>query len=327
MQRLTQLERDMLAVGLRAGKSYRKIGKIMGRDHSVLVREARRNTGVLGYSSLRAAQYSLRRLHAKQRCKLDKDPLLREYVEHELAEGHSPEQIAGTLKEYPPRDLKGRTVSHESIYKFIYSGNGIHWYRYLRKKGWKRKTKQGRKQRVAKTKILERISIHVRPEYISDRSEYGHWEADTLGWSRKSKEGLSVHYERKSQLVSLARVMNPSAEETEEALRMTIESYPRELFKSITFDNGSENANHRKIRDEYNLKTYFCDPYKSWQKGGVENMNGLIREYFPKGTDFTKVTDADLREVERKLNTRPRKGLAYKTPLQVIHEHLMEVVH
>lgn len=327
MQRLTQLEQDMLAIGLRAGKSYREIGKIIGRDHSVLVREAQRNAGALGYSSLRAAQYAQRRLHAKQRCKLDKDPCLREYVERELAEGHSPEQVAGILKEYPPPELGGARISHESIYRFIYFGNGIHWYKYLRKKGCKRKAKQGRTQQSAKTGIFEKISIHLRPEHISDRSEFGHWEADLLGWSKKSKEGLSVHYERKARLVSLARVANPSADETEEALRLTIESYPRELFKSITFDNGSENANHGRIRDEYNLKTYFCDPYKSWQKGGVENMNGLLREYFPKGTDFTTVSDARLREVEDLLNNRPRKTLGYKTPNQVIHEHLMEVVH
>lgn len=248
-------------------------------------------------------------------------------MEAQLADGHSPEQIAGTLKEDPPADMEGKKISHESIYDYIYNGNGTHWYRYLRKKQWKRKKKQGRKKRSEKITIKQRISIHMRPEEINNRSTFGHWEADTVEFGRQQKEGLSVHYERKSQYVSLGRLANKSAEETEQALRMTIESHDSSLFNSITFDNGTETARHYKLREDYGIQTYHCDPYKSWQKGGVENMNGLLREYFPKRMDFSTVTDSYLREVERKLNTRPRKSLGYKTPLQIIQSYLTEVVH
>ena len=133
-----------------------------------------------------------------------------------------------------------------------------------------------------------------------------------------------MQYERKAQLLRINKVGNKTEEETEEAIRKSIDSLPENLFKSITFDNGKESATHTKLRKDYNLKTYHCDPYASWQKGGVENINGLIRQYLPKHTSFSKLIDSDVYIIQEKLNNRPRKSLNYLTPNQVIAQVINE---
>ncbi len=223
--------------------------------------------------------------------------------------------IAGNLKESGHK----QTISHESIYHYIYNKDGRYegLYKYLRQGKTKRQKKHTRKS--GKLRIPERKSIHQRPEVVGARIRYGDWESDSVIFS-KQKNILSVQSERKSKLIRIHKVINKTAEETKYALIRSIESLPGELFKTITFDNGTEGAKHMEIQKEYGITTYFCDPFASWQKGGVENANKLIRHYLPRSTDLDKLTDRDIYEIQEKLNNRPRKCLGYKTPNEVMQK-------
>jgi len=198
-------------------------------------------------------------------------------------------------------------------------------YQYLVKKHKKRIRKFSRKPRNS-LKILYTTPIKYRPKEINERLEFGHWESDSIV-SRKSRAALSVQEERLSRLVRITKIDDMSAEETEEAIKLQIEVLSPTYFKSITFDNGTEGAYHWKLRMEYNLDTYQCDRYCSWQKGGVENSNGLIRRYLPKGTDFSLITKRQIYDIREVLNNRPRKVLGYKTSSEVWKELTGRVVH
>lgn len=314
---LTFYERQRLEYWLRTKLSLRKIEKVMRRSHSILSREIRRNgTDRKKYRADTAQRLHEKRKHGKHRGKLDKYPELKEYVTGKLKEEWSPDVIAGKLKQVA---IKGKTISHESIYHYIYdrSNKEKKLYQYLCVGRSKRQKHRNRKKR--KLRIPERISIHKRPKYINERKRYGDWETDMVIFSRQ-KTALSVQSERKSKLIRIHKVQNKTAEETNNALIRTAESMPQELFLSLTFDNGGEGAKHAEIKAEYGIETYFCDPYASWQKGGVENANKLIRRYLPKNTDLSKLTDRDIYDIQEKLNNRPRKSLNYQTPNEVINK-------
>lgn len=318
MQHITYYERQIIEVELRKGKSKRAIARHLGRDHRVVAREIYRNSGeVLPYTAVSARRIATRHEQERTKKKLERDEDLKNHVVSELRNQVSPEQIAGTLAKYPPAHLNGKTICHETIYQYIYAGEGRYEYLYpnLRKGRPKRRKQRARKPR--KITILERISIHQRPREVTLKKRFGHWESDTVV-CKKQRQAVSVQYERKSQLVRLHKVADRSSQATETALRNTIASLPQTLFRSMTFDNGGEGACHTKIRDEYGIHTYFCDAYASWQKGGVENINGLIRQYIPKNTDLQQMTDEEMYAIQEKLNNRPRKNLNYLTPNQVI---------
>jgi IS30 family transposase len=321
---LKYYDRQKLEYWLRTRQSLRRIAKIMCRDVSVISREIQRNSsGRKKYRADVAQKKVEKRKHEKHAGKLDKHPELQEYVEERLLEDLSPEQIAGELKEYPPAQLKGLCISHESIYYWIYEKaekyKQLHKHlRTHRKKRYKHGTRKSKK-----VTIPSRISIHERPEGVAEKLHFGHWESDTVEFTRGRKNPyLSVQYERKSQLVRIHKLQNKSAEETMNALIKTAESVPQYLFKTVTFDNGTEGVKHTELRDMYGIETYFCDAYCSWQKGGVENMNKLIRQYLPRNTDMHKITDQDIFDIQERLNNRPRKGLNYQTPNQVINKVL-----
>jgi IS30 family transposase len=313
-------DRQKLEYWLRTKQSIRAIAEIMGRDHSVIVRELKRNSarGRVGYQADVAQRVSEQRIHKQHRGKLDRYPSLKEYVVNGLKNEWSPDVIAGKLK------LGGgeETISRESIYHYIYHRNGRYegLYKYLRQGKSKRQKRYSRK--TCKLRIFERVSIHQRPEYINERKRYGDWESDSVLFS-KQKTALSVQSERKSKLIRIHKVNNKTAEETANAIVKTIESLPNELFQTITFDNGMENAKHAEVKKEYGVKTYFCDPFASWQKGGVENANKLIRHYLPRKTDLSQLTDRDIYNIQEKLNNRPRRCLNYLTPNEIINK----VVH
>lgn len=318
MQHITLYERQVIEVGLRKKKKLRAIARGLGRDHRVIAREVERNTGdYLPYTAASAHRIADRRERERTTKKLEKDSSLRSYVVGELRQDHSPEQIAGRLKQKPPSELVGKKLCHETIYQYIYEGEGRFEYLYPHlRKGRPRRRKQ-RARKPHKNKIPERISIHERPVEVIKKTRYGHWESDTMVCTKQT-EALSTQYERKAQLLRLHKVANRSANETEYALRDTIASLPQDLFKTMTFDNGSEGVCHVNIRNDYGLETYFCDAYASWQKGGVENMNGLIRQYIPKNANLRKMTDEELYAIQEKLNNRPRKNLNYLTPNEVM---------
>lgn len=313
-------ERQKLEYWLRTKQSLRAIAKIMRRDHSVLVRELKRNGDGdrKKYRADTAQRLCEKRRYKRHKGKLDKYPELKEYVINGLKKEWSPDVIAGKLKE----EAAEQTISHESIYHYIYHKDGRYegLYQYLRQ--GKQKRQKQRQRKTYKLPIPERISIHLRPEYIGERKRYGDWESDSVIFS-KQKTVLSVQIERKSKLIRMHKVANKSAEETANALTKTAESVPIDLFKTITFDNGTENVKHTDIKREYGVETYFCDPFASWQKGGVENANKLIRHYLPRNTDLSKLTDRDIYEIQEKLNNRPRKCLNYISPNEVINR----VVH
>jgi len=317
---LTFYDRQRLEYWLRTNQSMRAIARILKRDHSVLVREVKRN-GCGDRKKYRAdvAQREFeRRKHKQHRGKLDKYPELKQCVIEGLKKEWSPDVIAGKLK----LDGKKETISHESIYHYIYNKEGKYegWHKYLRRGKNKRQKRYERK--TGKFSITERISINKRPEVVGERKRYGDWESDSVLFS-KQKVILSVQSERKSKLIRMHKAVNKSAEETKYALVKTIESLPGELFQTMTFDNGGEGAKHMEIKQDYGVDTYFCDPYCSWQKGGVENANKLIRNYLPRKTDMSKLTDRDIYDIQEKLNNRPRKCLGYQTPNEVINK----VVH
>jgi len=317
MQILTFYERQKIEYYLRLKFSKRTIAGKLKRDHSVIVREVSRNTADgQRYLALAAQERADRRAKKTNKSKLDKDEILKQYVAARLKNGWSPEQIAGRLKNHPSKTMKGKYINHESIYQYIYQPDGKHRYlfNYLRRAQKRRRKKGARKPQ--KNTIIERTSIDLRPTEINDRARYGHWESDTMIFS-KQHSALNVQYERKSHLLALSKLADKTAEETETAIARNIESLPEHFMRSATFDNGTENARHYRLKRKFGIETYFCHPYASWQKGGVENANGLIRQYLPRKTNLATIMDSEIKAIQESLNNRPRKSLDYLTPNEI----------
>lgn len=313
-------ERQKIELRVRAKVPIRRIARLLDRNHSMIVRELKRNRRPDGrYCADYAQKLAQKKSRITNKKKIETNAPLEEYIIAQLKEDWSPEEIAGRLKTNPPVHLQGTSVSYETIYQWIYTGEGRwkHLYQYLRKAHPKRYRRKGRKPQ--KTLIPGRISIHQRPAIITDRKRVGDWESDTVQFS-KQREGLSVQYERASMLSRIHKVQNKAAQETETAIRLSIESLPEYLWKSITWDNGGEGAGHVNLKRDYDLQTYFCDAYASWQKGGVENLNGLIRQYLPRSTNISMITDEQVETIQERLNNRPRKKLNFKTPNEIITE-------
>jgi len=328
-QEITFFERQRIEHYIRGKISLRQIGEYLARDHSVIVREVKRNKDKNGIyrADFAQAKANLRKRRKKKR-KLDIDEDLKLYTIEQLQNGLSPEQIAGKLKNRLEPKLIDRCVSHETIYQFIYVGQGrfLGLYQYLRRKHKKRQRRYSRKYRQ-KQPISHITPICFRSNEANLKQEIGHWESDTTICENKGS-ALSVQYERKTQLAKLTKVPDKGAEATEGALRELAETMPQGFVKSITFDRGGEGANHWKLRLDYGIDTFHCDPYKSYQKGGVENLNGLIRQYLSKGTNLNNITHLQIYEIQEKLNNRPRKALNYKTPNEVYQEIIEgRVVH
>jgi transposase, IS30 family len=316
---LTLYEREKIETWLRMKKEKSWIAGKLNRDYSIIKREIKRNSGeCLPYVAAVADRLAGKRARKTNIRKLDKPKNieLKKFVEEKLEEDYSPEQITGILKEYPRENIP-ETISHESIYDYVYhhAEKQKELYKHLRTGRKKRQRKFSRKKQ--KNTIKNRVSIHLRPGEISEKKEYGHWENDLMEFGRVQKEVLSVKYERKAMLCRLHKLKSKKAEENENSILETIESFPLYWFQSVTRDNGKENANHEKTLDDFGVPTYFCDPYASWQKGGIENLNKLIRQYLPKKCDFAKISDRDIFEIQEKLNNRPRKSNNFLTPNEV----------
>ena len=321
---LTKPERILIAQWINEGRSNKWIAGELGRDISTIGRELRRNSLGFVYEPLHAHGKAMRRrLNAYKA----KHPLKNEkvfaYVIDHLRSGWSPEQISGRLREVDHPDDTTMTICHETIYRFIYGvkqKDKMYW-EYLRRKQKKRKKKSGRS--VHRHKIPDRVSIHERPSVIDDRSEFGHWEGDTVvGCGRN--HGIHTEYERVSSLIRFEKMNDLTSYSSYLAQVKIFRSLPAKARRSITLDNGHEHVRHRQVKENIGIDTYFADPYSSWQRGGNENANLWIRYYFPKGTDFRTIPEEDLRDVEYELNTRPRKRLNYKTPLEVFTSYLVQ---
>lgn len=326
MSNLKLCEREKIEFYLRCKQGVREIARLIRRDHSVVSREIQRNGGISGYDAKRAQAAADKRVGHNRKRKMEKYPELKTYVVNRLKKDWSPEQITGRLKKDAPPAIHGKRISHESIYQYIYEGEGRFEYLYPHLRRGKRKRQKRYARKAKKTMIPLRTSIHDRPKVVDQRKRYGDWESDTMV-CRKQREAVSVQTERKSKLVRITKLANKSAEETTHAIIATAESVSKAWRRSMTFDNGGEGARHMMLKERFRMKTYFCDPYASWQKGGVENMNGLIRQYIPKNADLSSYTPEDVHAIQERLNDRPRKSLNYRTPNEISHTYGGQVVH
>lgn len=317
MKRLTQYEREQIACWNSQGVSTREIARRLNRNHTVVSRELKRNTPQLHeYDAVKAQYYTARRAKKTNCRKLEQHEQLANWVRAQLAEKWSPEQIAGRLKHHPPPQLVGLTVSHEAIYQWIYrraKDGGEPWlYHHLRRKHWERRKRYGRKRRV-KVQIKDLVPVKGRPT----TEGFGHLEIDAVV-GKRHKSALSVHYDRVTSWVKIHPLTSLKAEETLATLESTLADLPPNTVQTLTFDRGSETALHYRLRQPYQLMTFHCDPYSPHQKGGVEQVNGLIRQFFPKGTDFNQISPDTVMQVEDLLNNRPRKKLNYLTPKEAV---------
>jgi IS30 family transposase len=258
-------------------------------------------------------------------CKLIKHPSLLKLVIRKLKRRWSPQQIAGFLKRTFPKN-KSMQVSHESIYKYIYSvARGElkkELISYLRYSKSKRKTNVG--SRKSSIRIKDRISIDYRPEEVDDRTVPGHWESDLIiGKDRKTAIGTIV--ERTTRFAILVPLKNRTAEEVRKAFARELKKLPKELTKTMTHDNGLEMAQHKLFTKQTNIQVYFCHPYSSWERATNENTNGLIRDFWPKGTDFDQLTRYQIKKVQKLLNERPRKVLNWFSPAEVFLDLINKV--
>lgn len=317
-RKLTKADRILIAQWKNDGLTCRKIARLLGRNVSTISREIQGNSfkGEI-YEPLHAQYKSDVKKNKAWKAKDSlKNPWLYSHVMDRLKCGWSPEQISGRLKqEY--KNYPDRQIGIETIYRFIYKdiNKRLKLWEYLRRKQVKRRKKGGRKaQRV---RIPDRISIHQRPKEVEERIVPGHWEGDSIV-GKGHKSGLHTEYERVTSLIRFEKLDRINSDQTLKSMKRIFGLLPRHLKKSITLDNGSEMVKHNQI----GIPTYFADPYSSWQRGGNENANMWIRYYFPKGTDFSKVTNQELKEVEWELNNRPRKRLGFKTPMEVMSKYL-----
>jgi len=307
-------ERETIGLMLARGKSLREIGKVIGRSHTTVSREIEINAPPIrkGYYRAHKAQKRavVRNIESHKRPRL-KSRQTREYVAGRLRLGWSPEQIAGRLK-------VGRSplsISHEAIYQYVYAENTdlIKYLARSHRQRWPR----GHSHKHRKAHIPERTPITERPPEVEMRKSAGHWEGDTVV-SKKSLAALQVLVERKTRIIRLTKMRRKTSAIMSRWIIRRLRPLPERLRMTLTYDNGPENADHLTINRTLGMRSYFCAPYHSWEKGTVENSIGLIRRYFPKKTDFAAISPAQVMTVEDALNNRPRKCLHYSTPSEAL---------
>lgn len=315
-KQLNQKEREIIDVLKRKGESCAAIGKKLNRNKSTIARELKRNSSseYHCYLTHQANQRANKRKHKAVCRQRLKNPRLRAYVLAKLKEDWSPEQIAGRIR-IDHSDLK---VSHEAIYQYIYAKETSNREQLIAslKRAHRMRRHKGLYRKQKKTKIPNRISIDQRPLHVQTRKQFGHWETDSL-ISRKSKAALNSLIERKSRLLCLTKLNQKTANNTAMAIIRHLKDLPTKARRTLTLDNGTENAAHEFITHKTDIQCYFAHPYHSWERGTNENTNGLIRYYLPKGTDFSTISKQSLQFIETRLNNRPRKCLKFKTPNEV----------
>jgi IS30 family transposase len=314
---LTLAEREEISRGLVAGHSLRSIAKSLGRAPSTVSRELKRNGGRGCYRASQADQTAWDRAHRPKPCKLVINRALARIVAKQLRRCWSPEQIAGWLKCAYPND-ESNQVSHETIYRslFIQARGALkkELLQHLRSRRGMRRSRYKHPGDTGQGQITNTVSIRERPASVEDRAVPGHWEGDLIIGTNNSQ--IATLVERHTRYVMLAKVSGKDTETVINALIKQAHKLPRELYKSLTWDRGKEMADHQRFTLATDIKVYFCDPQSPWQRGSNENTNGLLRQYFPKGTDLSVHSQAKLNAVARQLNERPRKTLGFQTPAE-----------
>jgi len=321
MERLTYEDRKLIERLLKKKLSKRGIGRALNRVHSVVIYEIKNHCSpFLDYNADRAQGiYERKQLKKGNISKLLTNNELREYVLEHLEIGWSPELISGRLRDVEEeRELATGYVCHETIYNYLYSEEmrSKRLWKYLRRHKSKRYKQGSRKSRKGGV-IKEMTSISQRPKEVDGRNDVGHWESDSVQFS-KQKGILSVQVERKTRQVRISKCINKTAIETKKAVIDKLCGEDAEYLKTITFDRGTEGALHKEISKELDLKIYFCHAYCSWEKGAVENRNMFIREYLPLNTQISEVSDERIQEIEDILNNRPMKCLGFRSPNEMV---------
>lgn len=304
-KQLTREQRYQIYAMKKAGLKQSAMAAVIGVDKSTLSRELKRNCGQRGYRAKQANEMAAARQHHSSRISAETWAL----VESKLEEQLSPEQVSGWLVRE-----KESTVSHERIYQYLYEnkrlGGDLHLHLRCQKKRRKRYGSNDRRGQLP-----NRVCIEKRPAIVDRKKRIGDWEADTI-IGKNGQQAIVSLTERKSKLTLLRKVDRKTAEAVQVAITDLMGTMTEKVH-TVTSDNGREFANHQEIAKELGAKFYFAHPYRSWERGLNENTNGLVRQYFPKKFDFSKITDDDVQFVQDRLNDRPRKTLGYASPNEV----------
>lgn len=315
---LSLVEREQLFGLIKEGIALREIGRRLKRSHSTFLRELRRNAKYgVSYLPCRAQEKTDKRAVKQRRQASWKGPEVYLYIrEHLKQDGWSPEQIAGRYC----LEHKDKKLTHETIYSVIYSKENRKekLWQYLHRRKKKRQKKNGRTVH-RESRIPEAISIDKRPKHIEKRKQAGHWETDNVVGKATDKTALSVTVERKMKVTIISKVRKGAVDKTAK-LTARMVHLPKRLRKTMTADNGAENTNHKDITKDLGMLMYFCHAYHSWERGTVENQNGRVRYFIPKGVSIDSIDDETVREIEWKLNNTPRKCLGFKKPIEVLEE-------
>ncbi len=320
--RLTFVEREEISKGIYKKESYSEIARKLNREVSTISNEVHKQVAVRRwcYSAIKGEALANEKRKKGRKKILETNEELLKYVQKKLRTEWSPEEIAKRLKLDYPNDMTMR-ISHESIYQYLYC-----LPRGELKKELMKGLRQERKLRLSRKAIHNRrpgiqdiISISERPEEVRDRIVPGHWEGDlVVGKEHQSAIGTLV--ERTTRLTLLVPLKGKDALSVAQAFALAFKRIPKQFTKTLTYDRGTEMAQHKLFTRETKIKVYFADPHSPWQRGTNENTNGLIRQYFPKGTDFKTVPLSAIRKAEKRLNSRPRKTLGFYTPSERFYE-------
>lgn len=320
---LTFHEREQISRGLATNKSLRAIAKELGRPPSTISREVARNNGAIRYRAVDADEKAWARSRRPKPCLLATRSNLCQVVASKLAMKWSPEQVSGWLK----REFCGdpdMQISHETIYRSLFvQARGVlkkELVTHLRSRRMMRRSKLSTTKGRPRGQIIDAISIRDRPAEVEDRAVPGHWEGDLISGSHNSH--IATLVERHSRFTVLARVAGKDTHSVIDALKREVLKIPESLRKSLTWDRGSEMAQHKSFTVATDVQVYFCDPQSPWQRGSNENTNRLLRQYLPKGTDLRGFTQEDLDQIALQLNERPRKTLQFKTPAATLTRHV-----
>lgn len=318
---LTLAEREEISRAMVAGESIRSTAARLGRAPSTISREIKRNGGGEGYRAIQADEAAWERARRPKRCKLIEYRALARIVADKLRMLWSPEQIAGWLKHTYPSD-ESHHVSHETIYRslFIQARGALkrELLEHLRRTRGMRRSRHYTQKTAIHGQIVDAVSISERPACVEDRAVPGHWEGDLVYGSGKSQ--IATLVERQTRYVMLVKLDGKDSQTVVNALIKNARKLPQELYKSLTWDRGTEMHAHKRFTMATDIQVYFCDPQSPWQRGSNENTNGLLRQYMPKGMDISGFSQLQLNAIARQLNERPRKTLGFHTPAEMFSE-------
>jgi len=324
---LSAQDREVISLGLVEGCSFAEIGRRIGRDRSTVSREVKRNGGPDGYRAVAADLATLERARRPKLTVFEQNPLLADVVEEWLELNYSPEQISGRLKEEFPDDETMRVVA-ETIYQalFVQGRTGLNkeLVKHLRTQRKRRRSHTVTARNATGARIQNMVMIADRPAEIEDRAVPGHWEGDLIIGAKGQSQAATLVERTSGFTMVIALPDDRCADTVAAALQRQIGTLPAQACRSITWDQGIEMAAHAKFTTATDIPVFFCDPHAPWQRGSNENTNGLLRQYFPKGTDLSIHSQDDFDNVAAELNNRPRKRLRYLTPLEVFNKLLLQ---